>query len=480
MSSTSPFARLPGPAPMPVIGWRGNLARFFRDPIAYTAPLPRAHGTLVSFARGGAGPVLVRDAPAGSTIFAFGSACAKAVWGQMNVYHSTRLPGPPESRSFRLLTSGLFNLNDEKHRKMRRMLQPAFAQARLEGYHDTMVTFAERAIETWRAGETREMTKELTRITLEISNKTLFGLESSPAALRLNAQIQEILDLLVSPLAQLPVNLPGTPRRRLIEASDRVEQSLREIIAQKRAAGVEGNDILAALMAMRDDDGNRLTDDKLIGQLFIMFFAGHDTTKVAVVWALFLLMQHPEILADLLDELRSVLGGAAPRKDQMQSLPLLEHVVKESMRILPPAPFTGRITVLPTTLEGVDLPVGTEVIMSSYCLHREPDLYPDAQRFRPARWESLAPSPFEYAPFGAGPRTCLGAPFAMQEVKVLLAILLQRFGFELAPGARIDRWTNVVMSPRHGLPVILRPHGSLPRRARVEGNIHEMVDLPGA
>lgn len=477
MSAQSPFAKLSGPPPVPLLGWRGNLAQFFRDPIAYTAPLPQKYGRIVSFARGGAGPVLVRDAPAGSTIFAFGPACAKAVWGQMNVYHSTRLPGPPESRSFLLLTSGLFNLNDEKHRKMRKLLQPAFAPARLEAYHDTMVSYTERAVATWHAGEARELTKELTRITLEVSNKTLFGLDSTPIAISLNGQIQEILDLLVSPLAQIPVNLPGTPRRRLIEACERVERSLRELIAQKRAAGAEGNDILAALMAMRDEDGEPLSDDKLIGQLFIFFFAGHDTTKVAVLWVMFLLVQHPKILADLLSELKQVLGGEAPRREHLQSLPLLDRVVKESMRVLPPAPFTGRITVLPTSLEGVDLPVGTEVIMSSYCLHREPDLYPEPQKFRPERWETINPTPFEYAPFGAGPRTCLGAGFAMLEVKILLAILLQRFAFELAPGLRVDRWTNVVMSPRHGLPMVLHPAGTVLRPRRIEGNVREMVDL---
>jgi cytochrome P450 len=478
MSSMTPFASLPGPAPMPVLGWRGNLARFFRDPIAYTAPLPRTYGTIVSFARGGAGPVLVRGSQSGSTIFAFGSASAKAVWGQMNVFHSTRLPGPPESRSFKLLTSGLFNLNDEKHRKMRRLLQPAFSPARLASYHDIMVASTERGVDTWRAGETRELTRELTRFTLEVSNMTLFGLESTPSSIRLNAQIQLILDLLVSPLAFLPINVPGSPRRRLNEASERVEQSLRELIGQKRAAGIGGNDILSTLMTTPDEDGKLLSDDKLIGQVFIMFFAGHDTTKVAVAWTLFLLVQHPKILADVLDELRGVLKGSAPRHDQMPQLPLLDRVVKETMRLLPPAPFAGRITVQPTTLGGVDLPVGTEVIMSSYCLHREPDLYPEPQKFRPERWEKMTPSPFEYAPFGAGPRTCLGASFAMLEVKVVLAILLQRFGFELAKSARIDRWTTVVMSPRHGLPMTLHKPGTITPPTRVRGNVHEMVELP--
>jgi cytochrome P450 len=163
----------------------------------------------------------------------------------------------------------------------------------------------------------------------------------------------------------------------------------------------------------------------------------------------------------------------------MAELPLLDRVVKESLRLFPPAPFTGRITTRATELGGVEIPAGMEVLISPYCLHRSPDLYPEPQRFLPERWEKLSPSPFEYAPFGAGPRMCIGAGFATLELKIVLAMLLQRFGFELPSGARVDRKTTIVMSPRRGLPVILRDRGAtIPPAGRVKGNVHEMVDLP--
>ncbi len=490
MTSASPLATLPGPAPMPLLGWRGNMVRFFRDPIGYMAPLPRAHGALVPFARGGSGPVLIREAEHGS-FFAFGAACAQAVWSQMGVFHSTRVPGPPESRSFQRLTSGLFSMNDDRHRQQRRLIQPAFHKARVDGYRDTMVDLTLRTIDDWHPGDRRDLVAEMTRLTLAVANKTLFGLDSTPGELTLGDRIQGVVELSMSPAAMVPVNWPFTPRRRLIEASARVEEDLRAVIARKRAvaaggtepsrsraAGGGADDVLTMLLASRDEEGGTLSDDELIGQLFVLFLAGHDTTKSAIAWTLFLLGQHPTILASVRDELASVLGGDAPTNEQMPRLALLDRVVKESLRLLPPAPFTARLTTQPVELAGFELPAGTEVIVSPYCLHRDPDVYPEPQRFRPERWETLAPSPFEYAPFGAGPRMCIGAGFAALEAKLVLAILLQRFTFELAPDARIDRRTTIVMSPRHGMPMLLRPRADSPRPTPARGDIREMVDLP--
>lgn len=477
MTSASPLGTLPGPAPMPLLGWRGNMVRFFRDPIGYMAPLPQAHGPLVSFARGGTGPVLIREAKRGS-VFAFGPACAQAVWSQMGSFHSTRVPGPPESRPFQRLTSGLFSMNDDRHRQQRRLIQPAFHKARIDSYRDTMVDLTLRAISDFRPGERRDLAADMTRLTLAVANKTLFGLDATPGELTLGDRIQGVVELSMSPAAMVPFNWPGTPRRRLIEASARVEADLRAVIARKRAAGSGGDDVLAMLLASRDEEGSTLSDDELIGQLFVLFFAGHDTTKSAIAWTLFLLGQHPLILDALQEELHRVLGGEPPTNEQIPRLVLLDRVVKESLRLLPPAPFTARLTTQPVELAGVELLAGTEVIVSPYCLHRDSDLYPEPQRFLPQRWEKLSPSPFEYAPFGAGPRMCIGAAFATLEAKLVLAILLQRFAFELAPDARIDRRTTIVMSPRHGMPMILRAPGTRPAPAQVRGDIREMVDLP--
>ncbi|APR88115.1 cytochrome P450 [Minicystis rosea] len=478
MTTRSPFASLAGPPPMPFFGWRGNMVRFFQDTIGYMAPLARRYGDVVSFAAGGSGAVLVRQPESRGAVFAFGPACHQAVLGQMSVFHSTRVPGPPESRSFARITSGLFNMNDDKHRQQRRLMQPAFHRKRLDGYLDTMVRFTADVLDGFRVGETRDLVREMERLTLAVANKTLFGLEPTPGVISLGERIQEVIGRSMSPGALVPINLPGSPRRKLIEAADRVDAELRAVIATKRASGIDGDDVLSTLIATRDEAGDALADDELIGQTFILFLAGHDTTKSALAWTLFLLEQHPRIFADVLDELRGVLRGAAPTVAQLGELPLLERVIKESLRLLPPAPLTARLTMQPTALGGVELPAGTEVIISPYCLHRYPDLYTEAQRFLPDRWASIERSPFEYAPFGAGARMCIGAAFAMMELKTVLSMFLQRFGVGLAKGATIDRRTTVVMAPRYGMPMILRPPGAPAEPGVARGNVREMIDLP--
>ncbi|MEZ4295037.1 MAG: cytochrome P450 [Polyangiaceae bacterium] len=467
---------LPGPAPMPVVGWWGNVVRFFGDPIGYMAPLAAEYGPLVRFARGREGPVLIREATYGP-VLGFSPACAQTVWGQSGTYHITRVPGPRYDPSFQRITAGLFSMNDDRHRKHRRLIQPAFHKTRIEGYHGAMVSLTRRAVEGWRAGQVHDLSGEMTPLTLSVANKALFGLDPTPGVLSLGEGIQGVAELLITPAALVPVDLPYTPRRRLIERCAQMEKDLRAIIAHKRTEP-PGDDVLATLLATRDEDGGFLTDDELIGQLFVLFFAGHDTTRSAIAWTLFLLSQHPQTQNDLQGELTSVLGGDALRLEDLPRLPLLDRVVKESLRLFTPAPFTARITVVPTTLEGVDLQVGTEVILSPYCLHRLPDLYPEPQRFRPSRWEKLDPTPFEYAPFGAGARMCIGAGFATMELKVVLSLLVQRFSFELAPGAVIDRKTTIVLSPKHGMPLRLRPPGAAVQTGMVRGNVREMVDLP--
>ncbi len=442
------------------------------------APLPRAHGDVVAFAKGGQGPVFLHGQGVRGTVFAFSPACHQAVLGNMGVFHSTRLPGPPESASFPRLTAGLFNMNEDRHRQQRRLLQPAFHRKRIEGYHAAMVELTARALDGYREGETRDLVKDMQRLTLAVANKTLFGMDATPGVLSLGEKINEVISLALSPATLLPLALPGTPRQRLVDASARLEADLRALIARKREDGDGADDVLATLLATHDEEGAALTEDELLGQIFILFFAAHDTAKSAICWTLFLLSQHPAVLGDVLDEIRGALRGAPPSPAVLGELPLLERVIKESLRVLPPVPLTVRVTVQPTVLDGVDLPAGTEVILSPYCLHRYPDLYPDPQRFFPARWEAFTPSQFEYAPFGAGPRLCLGSAFAMMEMKTVLAMLLQRFGVAPAPGARIDRRTTIVMAPKHGMPVVLRPAGEVARAGGVRGDVREMVDLP--
>jgi cytochrome P450 len=184
------------------------------------------------------------------------------------------------------------------------------------------------------------------------------------------------------------------------------------------------------------------------------------------------------VASDLLDELAR-LGGDAPRMDQFPELPLLDGVIKEGLRLFPPAPMNHRIAARDCELGGFEIARGSELLSSVYHTHRLPEFFADPNRFLPERWAALDPAPYLYSPFGGGPRTCIGASFAMMEMKVVLAMMLQRFRLELVPGARIDRTVNVTLASAHGMP--MRVHAQDQRfdasARRVRGSVRQMVLL---
>ncbi len=459
-----------GPRPTPILGWRANVLRFFADPLGYMDALPPRGVT--PFVAGGCPPVFFSDG--GPSVFAIGAACNKAVLGDMETFHSGRVPGP--DGSFQRLTAGLFSMNGEKHAQQRRLMAPAFHKRRVDGWRDGMAARAARTLDGWKPGETRDLLAEMQHLTFSIVTSALFGLEAEADTHAIGARILDVVARSVSPLTVVSPDLPGSPRRRMVAVCDRVEADLRAVIARRRADGADGPDVLTALIRSRDEDGGALSDDELLGQVFLLFFAGHDTTRNALAWTLFLLSQHPAV-ADALEDELATLGGDAPTVELLPRLPLLDRVVKESLRLFPSAPFSARRATRDVELDGHLLPAGSEVVMSYYHTHRDADVFEAPTRFRPERWETLSPSPFAYLPFGAGARQCIGMGFANLEIRVVLALLLQRFRPALAPGARVDRQTRIVLSPHPGMPMVLHPRGTKPPVEAVRGNVRQMVAL---
>ena len=459
---------VPGPSPIPLLGWRGNLFQFYRDPLAYMWQLYRTYGEIAGYVAGRNG-----------FVFAFGPTYNHQILSNPDLFHSylVAIPFPPDSAAERL-NSGLICMNGERHRQHRRLIQPTFHKQQVETYRDDMVLLTERMLEQWRPGMRLDIERTMQQLTMRIAAKTLFGLDSVPDAQRIGRIFIDVLDLASSPVATFaPVNVPGSPYARLLATAERAETHLRAMIGAKRTATTRTHDVLTTLIHTRDETGETMTDAELVGHAYVLFTAGHETTSNALTWALFLLSQHPQVLMDLTDEVQGLLRGAAPTVAQLGQLPLLERVIKESMRLLPPAYVGGRRTTEPVHVGPYPLPEGATVLFSQYITHRLPDLYPEPQRFLPDRWQSISPSIYEYLPFGAGARMCIGATFAMMELKIVLAMLLQRYWLTLTPGARIARQVTINLSPRYGMPMTVGLAGQPIRHVAVRGNIREMVDL---
>jgi cytochrome P450 len=341
-----------------------------------------------------------------------------------------------------------------------------------------MVAVTQHVLDGWRPGARLDIAREMQKLTLRIASKALFGLDTAAQADQLGGMIKRWLNLLDSIGPTLfPVDFPGTPLNRLLRLSERLEADITAMIARKRTMLDDDHDVLAMLIQARDEDGGSMTDAELIGQAAVLFIAGHETSSNALTWTLFLLSQHPRVLDELCEELHGALRGGPPSLEQLDRLPLLERVIKESMRLLPPASLGLRVSTAPFELGPYQLPRGATVFFSQYITHHMPELYPEPERFLPERWLAINPSIYEYLPFGAGPRMCIGATFALFEIKIVLALILQRHRLELRPGARIDRRIRITLSPQHGMPMTVLPAGRLVAPQRPRGNINEMVAL---
>ena len=194
-------------------------------------------------------------------------------------------------------------------------------------------------------------------------------------------------------------------------------------------------------------------------------------------WTLFLLARHPEEALRVVDEIEDVVGEGVPTSADLARLPALDRVLKESLRILPPVAFNVRRASRDTEVLGQPLPAGSTAVFSHYVTHHDAAIYPEPERFQPDRWEGFKPTQFEYLPFSAGPRRCIGEGFTTRLQKITLIRLLQRFRFTVVPGTRFDRHQAITVAPSHGVPVTLHPPDRGFERVPVEGKIHEMVDL---
>jgi cytochrome P450 len=221
-----------------------------------------------------------------------------------------------------------------------------------------------------------------------------------------------------------------------------------------------------------------MTDVGVIAQTITLFNAAYHTTTYALTWALFLLAQHPDVMARLHDEMQNTLGDGLPGPDDPGRLPLLDRVIKESLRMLPPVVYTPRISTRETELGPHRVPEGTIILASPYLSHHLPEVFPHPERFDPDRWLDGSISPWAYIPFGGGSRLCVGAPFATQVVKVALSVILPRFRLQVVPGACIERQGTLTLGAAHGVPVTLFDQDEQFTSSPVSGTIHEMVELP--
>jgi cytochrome P450 len=274
-----------------------------------------------------------------------------------------------------------------------------------------------------------------------------------------------------------PINLPITSYGRIVRESELLERHLLEWAESKRGH-IDVRDLASIIVNSPDADGNPPDNAAIVGQIPSLFAAASEASQSALTWTLILLIQHPRIAGELLDELRKQLGGASPSLDGAGDLPYLDAVVKESMRILPPVPLQIRVAQYDTTIATHPVPKGTRVMLNTFLTNRMPDLYPEGDAFRPERWFRIAPSAFEFPVFSGGPHSCPGYWFGLTAVKVALAAILTRYRMALPPGAGIDYRVQPTMRPLQSVPVLLHRQDGAFASTPISGKIQSLVRFP--
>lgn len=365
---------------------------------------------------------------------------------------------------------GLLTSDGAMWKRQRKLMQPAFHHRALAAYSNVMVAETLRVLDSFAEGQVREVSGEMAELTLNIVAKCLFGAE-------LPGELREMRGAMVAMLAaasqrvnailHLPPWAPTPGNLRERRALRQMEGLLRVLIESRRKSEKPRDDLLSVLVAATGEaSGGGMPDKQLRDEMLTLFLAGHETTANALTWTWFLLSQHPEAEAKLCEELDRVLDGRAPEVSDLAKLPYTEMVIRESMRLYPPAPAVAREPLAEVTIAGYRIREGSLLSINTYAMQRDPRFYDDAERFYPERfsegWEERIPR-YAYLPFGAGPRVCIGNGFAMMEARLILATVAQRYKLSLEPSQKVVPMQVITLKPRG--PVRMR----LERREKERG-----------
>ncbi|MDC0743934.1 cytochrome P450 [Polyangium mundeleinium] len=332
--------------------------------------------------------------------------------------------------------SSLFVLSGARHTAMRKLLMPPFHGQRMRLYGKQICDLALQHSRDFKPGQQLVAQDLMHTISLQTIIHIVFGVTAPEEA----ARLEKLLESLRKSLSLgLTVTLVIPWLRREFGGFgpwahwQRVTQDLRSFLdpelARRRADPAERTDILSLLLKARQEDGTELNDQQIFEQLHTLLFAGHSTTAGALSWALSFLGHAPAVLRRLQDELTAL--GADPEPEALAKAPYLEAVCNETLRLRPPSPGVGRKLNTPMRIAGYDLPAGAGVFAQIIWAHHDPAVFPESEVFRPERFLERTYSPFEFLPFGGGNRRCIGAAFALYEMKLVLGTLLRRYSFEL-------------------------------------------------
>jgi cytochrome P450 len=356
-------------------------------------------------------------------------------------------------------------LDEQPHLEQRKLLLPAFHGERMQQLSGLIEELVEAELDSWPCDQVLELHPRLQRLTLEIILRAVFGLEQGAQLEQLRDLLGEVLAFSQNPLSTLPsppkwltIRGPIARRDRQLAAAD---EMIFELIDERRREGGEGEDVLGLLLSAEHEDGSPMSPAELRDELMTALVAGHETTASQLAWAFTDLARAPTVRARLQAEL-----------DAGEDEEYLTATINEVLRHRPVLPNAEpRLVKKQVNIGGVDYPPGVVLFVNAQLVHHDPDIYPEPNAFRPERFlESEgghAPGTYTWLPFGGGRRRCLGASFALLEMRIVLRTVFERCDVEPAGGRpEVARRRSITVSPSRGAHVILRERSRAPEAAR--------------
>ena len=338
-------------------------------------------------------------------------------------------------------------LDERAHLSQRKLMLPAFHGEKMQRLSGLMAEVTEREVARWPRGAAAAVHPRLQALTLEIILRAVFGLDPGARLDALRDRLTGILEVGTSPASMLPFLRRGRHWRWFERERAETDALLFELIDERRGGNSGRDDVLSLLLAARHEDGSPMSDQELRDELMTLLVAGHETTASELAWAFERLARTPAVLDRLTREIDAGDGDA-----------YLTATVQETLRRRPVLPNAApRLVIQPVTIGGVTYPPGICLAANAYLIHHDPAIYPEPYAFRPERFLDEPPGTYTWIPFGGGRRRCLGASFALQEMKIVLRTVLARS--EVAPAAGATERTrrrSITLSPRAGAVTVLR------------------------
>jgi cytochrome P450 len=429
---------LTGPRGLPLFG---NSLALVSDPLDFLTRISREHGDVVRFTL------------PGQTIYLLNH--PDAIEEALKASSDDLTKDDFTQRLSVAIGRGLLTSEGDFWRRQRKLAQPAFHHHRVRAYADVMVGHTERAVSKFVDGTTIDIHASVMRLTLDIVAETLFGADVGGAAGRIGTALEVMMDRFSGFSAILPGWLPTPANRKLTRAVKEMNEVVYGIIRDRRSAPDRG-DLLSMLLGAKTEGGSGMSDQQLRDEVVTLLLAGHETTALALTFTFHLLARNPGALERLSAEIASALGDRPATFADLPNLPYADAVIRETLRLFPPAWAIGREAARPCRIGGLDLAKGAQVWLAQWVVHRDARWFPDPEAFEPARWldDGAKRLPrYAYFPFGGGPRVCIGNAFAMMEAVLLLVTIARRVRIHATSDVPLRLSPSVTLRPRDPVPM---------------------------